>query len=484
MHSQNLKKLLRAESRDSLYYVGTTFVSTLASFIIVPLFWRELTPFDFGIMAVVDMINLFVSKFMGLSLESSITRFYYEWDDSEKKKNTGTLLIVNWSTVLVIGVISLFVLSLTSKYIFKKVSFYPFLLLGISNGILIAFTAFPFSLLRIKRKAMLFAILRLSTFCVQISLNIIFVLVLKQGVVGYYKSNLIVNGIIIAAFIPILWSFVKLSFNRKVLSDALKFSLPLMQRNILVSLYSVVDRFVLQNYYSLEVLGIYNIGMKFANVISALYNALKMSYTPFLYQKISEKTEEAKNDIFQMVKFYIAPVFICGLLISLYIDNFVVLIGQEEYFPVVDIVPWLVGFSLLNSLYIYYSPGLLLSKRTRLLLIPTVVQIVAIFLTSILIIPHYGLTGVIISKYICVVLFLSISLFLSKKMFDMKYDWKSLLKFILVYVVAVVAHTIINRFSELDIWIEFVVSTVIVGISVLYFFFVLKNNIFSKKTLK
>ena len=73
----------------------------------MPLFWRKLTPSDYGVIAIIDMIRVFTGCFLGVGLDQSITRLYYEWDSQERKRNLGTLWISDLAVIAFFG--SLFV---------------------------------------------------------------------------------------------------------------------------------------------------------------------------------------------------------------------------------------------------------------------------------------------------------------------------------------------------------------------------------------
>ena len=68
-----------------------------------------------------------------------------------------------------------------------------------------------------------------------------------------------------------------------------------------------------------------------------------------------------------MAVIYFLPLAAVGLLISVFIRDFVMIINRPAYFPVIHVVPLVVGAQLIASAYLYFAPGLLLSKQTRLL---------------------------------------------------------------------------------------------------------------------
>ena len=87
----------------------------------MPLMWQKLTPEDYGVIAVVEMIGVFAIIFLGLNLDQSITRFYYEWDEEVKEKKIGALWVLSWLEILIVGGCLLLFVPDLSRYIFLDI---------------------------------------------------------------------------------------------------------------------------------------------------------------------------------------------------------------------------------------------------------------------------------------------------------------------------------------------------------------------------
>ena len=56
--NKSFHSLLKREGKDSFIFTLATFISLLASFLLMPLMWQKLTPQDYGVIAVVEMIGV------------------------------------------------------------------------------------------------------------------------------------------------------------------------------------------------------------------------------------------------------------------------------------------------------------------------------------------------------------------------------------------------------------------------------------------
>jgi O-antigen/teichoic acid export membrane protein len=103
-------------------------------------------------------------------------------------------------------------------------------------------------------------------------------------------------------------------------------------------------------------------------------------------------------------------------------------IGQPEYFGVERIVPWLVGVQIVGTLYFYYCNGLFLGRRTGLLTVPALTQVVVLSVASLLLVPTFDLAGLIASRYLGAIAWFALSLYLSQRVFPIDHRWAALVR--------------------------------------------------------
>jgi len=470
----SFKSILKLESKRASVYTVSAFITQFGSFLVVPLFWQKLSPSDYGIIAVTEIIGAVLGVFFGLSLDASVTRYYYEWPEQERKQRVGAIWITSWISSIVLGCVSFFFLSRINHLLFRDVNFYPFIFLGLLNSILKSFMFVPFATIRIKQLPGLYSIISIASFVVQMSLSIYFILILDQQLKGYFIANIISNSIIAVVSGAIMIRFAAPCIRGGRLRESLKFSLPIIPADLVSSASSVVDRFVLQQFVSLETLGIYSISLKFTNLIVSFHSALKLSYVPFMVESLSKNLAKGIRDLAQMSLFYILPILMLGLVITAYTKDFVLLANRSAYLPVVQWIPWLIWPAILQTLNVYFTPGLFLSKRTDLMWLPAVIQMVVILASGMLLIPKYQMAGAVITRYCSAVVFFAISFVMSEKYFPIPVNWVKVLFLMVITVSGTIALSFVE-FNNIDVGIlakaffiaslGLVCSIIIVGIS-------------------
>ncbi len=412
---RHFASLLYAETHAASLYTLSTFITQLGSFLLVPLFWRKLSPADYGVIAITDILTAFLAALLGLSLESSITRFYYEWPELERRRRIGTIWIADWTSILLLGGLALGIMSVLSQHIFPQVGFFPFLFLGIVHTILNGLPSISVTVLRMRQRPALYAAYSVLSFLVHVGFSIYFVLVLDKGLFGYYTGLIVADGIMVLAAAGLMLPVAHPCLERRMLKEALSFSLPLIPADIAAIAAQIVDRLLLQRFASLESLGIYSISVKFASVVISLHSSLKLSFVPFMVKAISQNNSEGIDLVARMRIFYVLPILGTAVVISTFVDDFVQLSAQPAYFLVSRYVPWLLGPAVMLALSAYMAPGLFLAKRTDKAWIPTAAQLCAVVLAGIVLIPQYQVVGVIISRFCSVSAFAIVCLLLSEK---------------------------------------------------------------------
>lgn len=457
----SFKKMLKSEAKGASVYTFSTFLLQLGNFLIVPLFWQKLTLEDYGILAIIEMITAFLALYLGLQLDFSITRFYYEWTQEERKYNVGTLWLVSWISTIVLGVVSIYLFSFINSLLFNEVSFYPIIFLGLIYVVIGRLTLIPYATIRIANIPVLYAAYSILSFIVRIILNIYFVLILDKKLYGLFVSNIISNSFTVILGAIIMFRFAIPCIKYNTLKESLKFSLPLIPSNLISSFTNFIDRYLLQKYASIEVLGVYSVSLKFTNLIVQFHSALKTSFVPYMLNVIQKDKEWGIKMIEKMRFYYLIILLIVSLAIAVYIKDFVYMTNRAEYFPVISWIPWLIGPTLISSLVIYFAPGLFLSKRSDLTWIPSIIQMIFVLGLGIILISKYEILGVVITRYASALSLFIATFILGEKLYSVPLRWFKF-SFLLLFMTAIILLSKLLWFKNL--FVDFAYNTFLIVI--------------------
>jgi O-antigen/teichoic acid export membrane protein len=131
---------------------------------------------------------------------------------------------------------------------------------------------------------------------------------------------------------------------------------------------------------------------------------------------------------------YIIPIFAAGLVISMFIREFVYLVNREQYLQVISVVPFVMGPAIISTFFVYFTPGLLLANKTHLMWIPSVVQILVLFAIGPILIKNYQLHGIIVCNYLTTSAYVLVSHFMTQRYYPIPVRYFSLASIIGLYI--------------------------------------------------
>jgi len=81
MNFGEIKFLLK---HSSIYGLGS-IIGQAIGFLLLPLYTRYLTPADYGVMALIDVARWMVGLIISLGIINALSRFYYEYEEQQKR---------------------------------------------------------------------------------------------------------------------------------------------------------------------------------------------------------------------------------------------------------------------------------------------------------------------------------------------------------------------------------------------------------------
>jgi len=147
----------------------------------------------------------------------------------------------------------------------------------------------------------LFAFNGLLTTFMMITLNIVFLLVIKMGITGYILAIVLSDlaSIIFLFFIAELYKFFSLkNFNKKVAKQMLAYSIPLIPAAIMWWVTNVSDRFLVKHFLGGTENGIYAISYKIPTIIATIYAMFNQAWN---MSAITENDSKGKSRFYKNV---------------------------------------------------------------------------------------------------------------------------------------------------------------------------------------
>lgn len=415
----NSRKFLKV---GIIYTIGQ-LLSKAVSFIMIPIYTRELGTSGFGQLSLVDTAMNFISTFLILSIYSGYIRFYREYEDDKRNRLRNTAITV---ALIATGVNLVFIIfggKYISGFIFNFSNSYEILILLFLRSIISQFVTLLMCDYSLNYEAQKMVIIEFIMMILNMVFVIVFVVVKKEGIIGVYKGYIFGTVVILIYLILSQIRRFKFEFDKGMFKNMFKFSFGLIPCNLSGAILDLADRYFLSGYKGFGQTGIYSMGYKIGTLIDPIFvNPFKSIFTTFKFQVWKEKNSEGKfNNMFRAYH-VIGCLIILG--ISFYSKILIKILSSDEYLIAANLVPLILYSYFLYGENEFFSLGIQLKNKTYItsfiMLIGGGVNIVL----NILFIPKFGMYGAAVATLISYWIINIINTIISKRFHKVKYNYK------------------------------------------------------------
>jgi len=416
---KHLKKLYSSSLvRSSGIYTISSVINSAIPFLLLPILTTELTPADYGVLAMFQLVVSAVYPLVGINLEAAIARKYFDKDNTVFAEYIGTCVLLSlFSTFLVAILFSIFFIKIQE---FSQIP--PFWLKFV---ILVAFFQFLNTIIltffQVKVKPMKYGAFQISRSIVDVSLTLIFVVLLNKNYAGRLEAQIISNLLfgILAVIILYKSKNIRLRVLKKDISSALKFGVPLIPHAIGGMLFTGIDRYFLTNMVGLAQTGNYTVAFQIGAMVSLITAAFNNAWVPWLFENLNKNDQLINKKIVKFTYLYFI-VLACGSFILTLIFPLITRVFVGKAFTSVDSFSnyIILGF-VFQGMYFMVTNYITYVKKTYLLAIITIsVALIKIPITYYSIV-WLGASGASVSWAITFLIFFLFTWILSARVYKM-----------------------------------------------------------------
>lgn len=361
MLTKEIRSLLK---HSSIYGIGT-MAGQAAGLLLLPLYTRYLTPADYGIAAIIELIMALVGMGLGSSILSSMARFYHEYDN-EAARNC-VVSTMYW-IIICLSVLSFSVIVSCAEpianYLFddyRYASLINIAAAGLAVGLVVD-TGLLY--LMVRRRSLVYVTISLGSLASQIALNIWFIVLLDYGLEGIFYSTLITR-VAVAFFVslPVLFN-VGLRLSHKLAIDILRFSFPMIFSGLFRLGANESDKYFINYFFSPFETGIYAIATKVGTAVHTLITtSFLRSYNPTRFEIM--KQHNAPQVYANILNWYLLIVVTAGFVLSLFSAEIIVVMTTERFWSAADYIPLIVLAWVIFGIRYHFETGILIAKKTK-----------------------------------------------------------------------------------------------------------------------
>lgn len=408
-------------------YTLVRIIPQLTAFLLLPVYTRlgGITTEDYGIISIANAFAALFAPVMSLRLSAAIPRYYFEHTGEELKKYLSTILYAVTAITTVFLIIILAAGPPLARLMFPKsdIPFFPYFALSLA--------ALFFSQLSLVVERFLIAQQRGGGLLVRaivglpagIGFGYWFVVVNGWGPRGALLATACTAAVMFLTALFLVRNWLELSWERRLFMPSLRYGLPLIPHAFGSYLFIYSDRVVMEKFLDLSVLGIYNIGWRFAVLLKLFVFSVHNAILPNYMQMAKELgVRQTAHRFRSIITRWSVIIGLLGLGSACFMEEVIMVMTSGEFHTAYLLVPIFVFAYLFQGLCNFAQMPILFLKKTTIIPIITLVAGAVNVGLNIVLIPVIGMYGAAAATVVAFLLTFILAHLLSRKLGPMSYD--------------------------------------------------------------
>ncbi len=425
----DFRKLFR---QSAIYGLGT-LSTKLAGFVLIPLYTRNFSLTQFGVLGLLEVSAAVVIAFFGFSLYSGFFRWY--WDKSSEGKKESLFFTV---TVFQIGIAiltyfaALPFLKGLSTLILDSPDYSYLLRLMLISSLLQLVLIMPNTLLRLQEKPWLFTLANVLQLIFSLIVTVYFIAYRHAGIEGIYYGQIVGSFAFASVLIRYTIKNMVFRFETKTLYEIIVYCFPLFLSGVALVMLNVTDRYSLNALGNLADVGLYSYGFKLANTLNVfLITSVNFAIQPMIYRMMN--APDNKRFYAKLLTYYTFGTMIFGLGMMVFGMEITKLFAKRvEYFDAWYIFPFIIYSIVFGMMKDVATTGLSISKKTKVIAFTVIVTAALNLILNNVLIRLMGNQGAALSKMLSMLVFFALTLYYAQKVYPIPYEMKRILIMLLV----------------------------------------------------
>ena len=444
----------------------------LITFFLLPVYTAVLSNEEYGVVDLLNTLTSLLLPIVTLQIEQGIFRYLIDCRENNEKQIKLITTIIRFMIIQSIACIVIFLC--VSPFIHNEYKY--FLMANLLMGI---FSSLLLQICRGLGDNATYAIGSFITGAFTVVLNVIFIVAFRWGAYGMLGATAISN-FICAVYIFLkrkIYKYIKpKQFDKKILKEIIKYSVPLIPNMISWWIVSASDRTIISAVIGIAQNGIYSAANKFSGVFTTLYSVFNLTWTESASININS---EDRDEFFSKILDFVIRFFGCLCLGTIAVMPFVfnILINEkfaEAYYQ----IPILILGSVFNILVSFVGSIYVAKKLTKEIAKTSIISAVINIFVNIVLIKSIGLYAASISTVIAYAL-MFIYRWIDVKKY-VKFNVNKILMFALtiIYGITIFAYYLKNTMISVVVLVIVVVFAIITNLnSVSYLKQIVKDKI-------
>ena len=366
----------------------------LITFLLLPVYTAVLSNEEYGVVDLLNTLTSLLLPIVTLQIEQGIFRYLIDCRENNEKQIKLITTIIRF--MIIQSIVCIVIFLCVSPFIHNEYKY--FLMANLLMGI---FSSLLLQICRGLGDNATYAIGSFITGAFTVVLNVIFIVAFRWGAYGMLGATAISN-FICSVYIFLkrkIYKYIKpKQFDKKILKEIIKYSVPLIPNMISWWIVSASDRTIISAVIGIAQNGIYSAANKFSGVFTTLYSVFNLTWTESASININS---EDRDEFFSKILDFVIRFFGCLCLGTIAVMPFAfnILINEkfaEAYYQ----IPILILGSVFNILVSFVGSIYVAKKLTKEIAKTSIIAAVINIFVNIVLIKSIGLYAASISTVI------------------------------------------------------------------------------------
>jgi len=420
--SQSFRRL----GRDTAVYLAGNVLARAVSFIMLPVYTRYLTPKDYGILQILDLAVDIAAILISAGATSGAMRFYFKATTEERRKEILSTAFIVQALMTGLGALVLFIAApLIWKHGLSGEGSTTMVRIAAANFCLGSIMGAPMTLLMVRQQSGQYVAVNLVKLVCQLSLNILFVVVLRWGPQGVLLSSLFTYSLLGIGTSAYLLRHTGFRFRLDIWRDFRRYGVPYQFTKAGTFILAFGDRFFLEHYHNLAVVGIYGIAYQFGFLLTGnVSTPFLRAWGPQRHMLVNLPKAERDAKYNRGFRYGSLMLVTAAVGISLFIQPVLRVMVTEEFRSAAPMVPVVLAAYLMQSWTYIVEFGIGISEKTRYSTYATWISVVVCVVLYWLLIPPLAGMGAAVATLVALTVRMLLHYHYSQRLWHVAYDWR------------------------------------------------------------
>ncbi len=379
-----MNKYKKLVANTFIFGIGT-FSSKLLVFLLMPLYTRLLTTAEYGVIDIIVGTAQLLFPVVGLSIGEGVMRFGIDKQTDKKQVFTTGISTVGVGFLVFLCFIPIFLSNTFIKDYTTLV--YLYVLMACVNNVCMNFV-------RSQGRVKLYAFTGFLASLLVVVFNIIALVILDLGIVGFVMSTILsdlccIVFLVVTAKLYKFFNFTAL--NKTITKQMIKYSAPMITNSLFWWITNVSDRYFVIYFLGEAINGLYAVAYKIPTIINVIVLIFTQAWNISAFTEYDD--EKAVSFFSTVFKTYRAVIFIAGAFIIALIKPLTAILVSADFFDSWKYVPLLVLSVVFSCFVTFLGSIYMANKKNTMSMVTTLIGAISNVVMNFLLIPKYGANG-------------------------------------------------------------------------------------------